>query len=616
MSYTSPVNNTFSKKILLSLFVFTIVLVIIRIIFLQNELTQIKQLFIHEQDKKANQIANDIYDKIKTSYETIRTVSLLPEVRSLEQEGQTLSPATTNAIIQLYNNVFYSFQLSKIQIISKDFDHQKINPLTQKEELPIALFNNFGAIQHSDKNEASIIAKNEDCEYALYKNQVLHLKNYYPKNLLSKLTIPMISGHELTICNNSELSNDRQSKDQKESLLGIALTVPKYDQSGNFNGAVTALFKTNIIKSFLPLNDYGLINLQYNNKIVNSPSKDWLESVPFFENGFKNKNLIYSKMIPIKTMDQHEWALWVAVPNTVFYNSEKYKNTFGHFYIELLFCFFIVLFFFYFQLKILKYSIAFYENNKELDQYKLRLEKGNMLLNILSHNIANTLWAIKSCNDYLNKNKKTLFEVNIIKKTEETVNKMMIATDLAINVFEHVNEIKSSKDGELKLKLKLEPTHIDEIVKITLIIFESSLLKKNIKLTLKNYTGETLFSCHKTSFCNSVFNNLISNAINFSPVNSEIIIRTMIEGTHFEIFIQDFGAGIPKEISKMLFEKNKTNTRKGTTGESGSGFGISLAKSYLEYSGARLSFITNTTGETGTTFKISLKIAHEQERAI
>ena len=671
MSYSDPSNKRPSKQIILNLFIFSLILIFIRIILFQNELSQIKQLFINEQDIKANKIADSIHTQIKTSYETLRTVSLLPEVRALEREGQELSAPTNEAIVQLYNNIYSNIKLSEIYILSKDFNHSKINPLTQKEEAPILMFDRLivgkynkkkapvpvpdsdsdsdsdsdldsdsdsdsdsaplstsieNKITNTDKlqsnkndekdselkeEEKSEIPESENFEYDLYKDQLFYLKQHFPKKIgLNNSSLPMISGHEIITCDNSELTKENFLKNNDEARLGIAFTVPKYDMDGNFNGAVSAILRSKVIKTFLSSGHYALINVKYDTKIIDSPSRTWLDSVPLFKKGLNNKNLIYSKIIPIKTNDLNEWLLWVAIPDSYFYKSKIYKNAVGHFYIELLLCLLIVLCFFYLQFKILRYDREFSEKNMELDKHKATLEKDNILLNVLSHDVANTLLAIKSCNLYLIENKKTLYDIDTIQKTEETVFKMMLATDLAINVFEHVKEINSSTNELAKLKLKLVPTHIDDIMTIALIVFEENLLKKNIKLTLKNYTGDSLFLCHKTSFCNSVFNNLISNAIKFSPINSEIIIRTMIEGTHFKIFIQDFGVGIPDNIAKKLFDKNKTNSRKGTDGEIGSGFGISLAKSYLEHSGARLSFITYSAGETGTTFKISLKMAH------
>ena len=348
--------------------------------------------------------------------------------------------------------------MSEIYILSKDFDHQNINPLTQKMEAPIIVFDQLIAGQYKNRDQTitttekkSNIPENEDFEYALYKEQLIYFKKHFPKNAnFTKLTVPM---------------------------LGIVLTVPKYDMEGNFNGAVSAVLRSEVIKSFLPVGNFGLINLNYENKIISSPSQDWLDSAQLFKHGFKNSNLIYSKITPIKTMDQNGWSLWVAIPNSVFYKSENYKNTIGHFYIELLFCLFIVICFYYLQLKIFKYDEKLSNKDRDFGLQKIKLEKDNMLLNVLSHDVANTLLAIKSCNDYLSENQKKLYEINTIAKTEETVYKMMIATDLAINVFEHVKEIKTQNNDLTKVKLKLVPTHIDDIFTIALIVFEKNLFK-------------------------------------------------------------------------------------------------------------------------------------------
>ena len=192
-------------------------------------------------------------------------------------------------------------------------------------------------------------------------------------------------------------------------------------------------------------------------------------------------------------------------------------------------------------------------------------------------------------------------------KKLKLLEKIKIANNSAINTLEHVKELKAIENG--KINLTLQPTSINDIFEIANVIFENNLKAKDIKLSLINDNAHSLFLCHTSSFSNSVFNNILSNAIKFSPSGSEIIIRAEQDKDKYKIFIQDSGIGIPDELAQKIFESQQATSRLGTNGEAGTGFGLSLAKSYIEYYGGSLTFISRTSGNTGTIFELSLKIA-------
>jgi len=102
----------------------------------------------------------------------------------------------------------------------------------------------------------------------------------------------------------------------------------------------------------------------------------------------------------------------------------------------------------------------------------------------------------------------------------------------------------------------------------------------------------------------NVMNNLISNAIKYSPEKSLITIRTSLENKAVTIEIEDQGIGIPQEDQKHLFERffraNNVTTVQGT------GLGLNIVKRYLDLMGGCISFISKE--NQGTTFKITLPL--------
>lgn len=85
-----------------------------------------------------------------------------------------------------------------------------------------------------------------------------------------------------------------------------------------------------------------------------------------------------------------------------------------------------------------------------------------------------------------------------------------------------------------------------------------------------------------------VVNNLLENAIKYSPQSKKIVVSTKLdENGMIETSVQDFGLGIPSNVLPYLFDKFYRNHR--TKGEvSGTGLGLFLCKSIVDAHGGQI----------------------------
>lgn len=97
-----------------------------------------------------------------------------------------------------------------------------------------------------------------------------------------------------------------------------------------------------------------------------------------------------------------------------------------------------------------------------------------------------------------------------------------------------------------------------------------------------------------------VLNNLLFNAIKFSPQGSTIKVRSRVSGNKGIIEIQDEGIGIPEDIQEKVFLMTGEAKRNGTDGEKAFGLGLPISKQIMEAHGGRIWF-ESTTGK-GSTF--------------
>jgi signal transduction histidine kinase len=101
-----------------------------------------------------------------------------------------------------------------------------------------------------------------------------------------------------------------------------------------------------------------------------------------------------------------------------------------------------------------------------------------------------------------------------------------------------------------------------------------------------------------------ILDNLISNAIKFTPQGKSIQISILQEKDKNWILVQDEGPGITQEDQKKMFLKFQRLTARPTAGESSTGLGLSIVKALATRIHAELSFVS-TMGK-GTTFKIGI----------
>jgi signal transduction histidine kinase len=106
-----------------------------------------------------------------------------------------------------------------------------------------------------------------------------------------------------------------------------------------------------------------------------------------------------------------------------------------------------------------------------------------------------------------------------------------------------------------------------------------------------------------------VMDNLLSNALKFTPDGGEVGLRLFaLDGTA-EVEVWDTGIGIPADEQARLFERFFRASTATDAAVPGVGLGLSITRAIVESHGGRLSF-TSTEGK-GTTFRIQLPLGSD-----
>ncbi|WP_199118809.1 sensor histidine kinase KdpD [Pedobacter sp. ASV28] len=104
-----------------------------------------------------------------------------------------------------------------------------------------------------------------------------------------------------------------------------------------------------------------------------------------------------------------------------------------------------------------------------------------------------------------------------------------------------------------------------------------------------------------------VIDNLISNALKFSPADKPIDIFISQQQNNAIIKVEDFGIGIPQDLQSHIFEQFSRASRKGLQGEKSIGLGLHISHKIIEQHHGEL--LVDSKENQGTTFTIQLPLA-------
>ena len=103
-----------------------------------------------------------------------------------------------------------------------------------------------------------------------------------------------------------------------------------------------------------------------------------------------------------------------------------------------------------------------------------------------------------------------------------------------------------------------------------------------------------------------VLNNLMSNALRFTPEGGTIKLAVLAEEERVFLSVEDSGAGMPPEELPLIFNRFYRGDETRNTAEGESGLGLAIAKSLVDAHGGQIS-VESHIGE-GTTFTIALDV--------
>ncbi len=223
--------------------------------------------------------------------------------------------------------------------------------------------------------------------------------------------------------------------------------------------------------------------------------------------------------------------------------------------------------------------------------------KKNTILEILAHDLAGPLGTIQGLSKLLATNTKDYQNIHV-SELIEMINRISTSGVHLIRDFVKQEFLESSQVRLLKSRVELV-----EKLQLQIEQYQQSQLQLAKTFILETSAPKIFVALDEDKFLQAV-NNLISNAIKFTPDEGHIRV-SLKEKEHVVLLtVADNGIGIPLALQAGLFEKFTKARRPGIRGEESVGLGMSIIKTIVEWHGGRIWFESKE--NEGSTFFVEI----------
>jgi len=183
------------------------------------------------------------------------------------------------------------------------------------------------------------------------------------------------------------------------------------------------------------------------------------------------------------------------------------------------------------------------------------------------------------------------------------------STETLLDLINSILDFSKIESGNLLLEMEVVNPHIE--FENQFLLFRETAKQKNIsyQVNIDPTLSEVL---EVDSFhVKQVMNNLIGNAIKFTPEQGTVLVSISVLNTHSDaqllrFSVQDTGIGIPEQRQEHIFQPFSQADSSTTRKFGGTGLGLSISSSLVNLMGGELK-LDSTEGQ-GSTFYFDLKV--------
>jgi signal transduction histidine kinase len=248
---------------------------------------------------------------------------------------------------------------------------------------------------------------------------------------------------------------------------------------------------------------------------------------------------------------------------------------------------------------------ALMQANRRLSAQWLRLQRANgfknEILGTVAHDLKNPLGVILGRTEMLTE---LIAASSSRENITSQIDHIRDATKRLTSMVDHL--ISDAMADAFDITIRREPVDIAALVGEVADANQPLAVNKQQSITVS--AAPNLTATCDADRMREAIDNLISNAIKYSPIGGKISVQVGQDGNKTAIRVVDQGAGLSPEDLGRLFGRFQRLSAKPTAGESSTGLGLSIVKRIIDMHGGEVAANSSGPGQ-GSTFTITLPAA-------
>jgi len=241
--------------------------------------------------------------------------------------------------------------------------------------------------------------------------------------------------------------------------------------------------------------------------------------------------------------------------------------------------------------EIQKVNEEIFEKNNFLEELN---HQKNSVIRIVAHDLKSPLFSIKGVLSHIQDNISVPEHKELIQMSHEVI-------DECVTLIQNLLDVNAIEDQ--KSQISIEYFDLIDFVKSIIQRMEDKAAAKGIKIYFEaNYMSFAIAT--DKQYLRRILDNLLSNSIKFTPLDSNVFVDLKIVDHTIQINIKDQGKGFTKDDMTKLFQKFQKLSTRPTANEHSSGLGLSIVKLLVDRLGGTIALVSKA--EESANFQVIL----------
>jgi signal transduction histidine kinase len=223
-------------------------------------------------------------------------------------------------------------------------------------------------------------------------------------------------------------------------------------------------------------------------------------------------------------------------------------------------------------------AFHFFVVRRQLGRSQTETQRYRQAMHFVTHEMRTPLTAIQGSSELMQRYKLTE------EKRRQIADLIHSESRRLARMIETFLNVERLSAGQMELKREVFPA--SDLVSLCVERARPLAERKQIRIRLQP-VGDAVLTGDRELIEYAVYN-LLTNAVKYSPADTEVTVAGRHQGTHLRLWVADQGIGMNKHELRQIFRKFYRTRRAEASGEAGTGIGLSIVEQIITQHGGTI----------------------------